>query len=120
MTTKMTHPDTGETIRVPGRRVKDHLQNGYEIADDTEVPEGNVQPETGEDQGPTKAELYEKAQELDIEGRSTMDKDELEKAVEEAEDAVEAETGADTGAVVEAGTDATSTNVDTRVEKGVL
>lgn len=34
---------------------------------------------------PTKGELYERAQELDIEGRSDMDKDELEAAIAEAE-----------------------------------
>lgn len=34
---------------------------------------------------PTKEELYEKAQELDIEGRSTMDKAELAEAVAAAE-----------------------------------
>lgn len=128
MSTKMHNPKTGETVRVPGRRVKDHLQNGFEIADGSEVPEGNVTADEA-NETTTKAELYERAQELDIEGRSTMDKNELEKAIEEAEDAeddaadsgsVEAETGADTGAVVESGTDATSTNVDTRYEKGVL
>ena len=34
---------------------------------------------------PTKEELYEKAQELDVGGRSKMDKDELQKAVDEAQ-----------------------------------
>lgn len=33
----------------------------------------------------TKSELYEKAQELEIEGRSQMDKDDLVQAVESAE-----------------------------------
>jgi hypothetical protein len=35
--------------------------------------------------GPTKDELYEKAQDLDIEGRSEMTKDELADAIEAAE-----------------------------------
>jgi hypothetical protein len=43
----------------------------------------------------TKEELYEKAQELDIEGRSTMDKDELAKAVAEAESTPEAQPAAE-------------------------
>lgn len=34
---------------------------------------------------PTRKELYDTAQELDIEGRSDMDKDELETAVAEAQ-----------------------------------
>jgi hemerythrin superfamily protein len=37
---------------------------------------------SGSDAEPTKAELYEKAKEQDIEGRSTMTKDELKQAVE--------------------------------------
>lgn len=119
MTTKMKNPETGDEIDVPGRRVKDHLLNGYEVVDGTDVSTiDDVPVETGEDQSddPTKAELYDKAQELDIEGRSKMDKDELEEAVEDAE--VEAETGE--APVVEAGTDATSTNMETRAEKGIL
>jgi hypothetical protein len=35
----------------------------------------------GSDDGPTKKELYAQAQKLDIEGRSTMDKAELERAI---------------------------------------
>ena len=35
----------------------------------------------GSDDGPTKKELYAQAQKLDIEGRSKMDKDELQRAV---------------------------------------
>lgn len=37
----------------------------------------------GQDE-PTKDELYEQAQELDIPGRSTMTKDELQQAIDEA------------------------------------
>lgn len=37
------------------------------------------------DDGPSRDELYERAQELDIEGRSDMNKDELAAAVEAAE-----------------------------------
>jgi hypothetical protein len=37
--------------------------------------------------GPTKADLLEKAQQLDIEGRSSMNKRELEKAIAAAEQA---------------------------------
>ena len=33
------------------------------------------------DEEPSKQELYDKAKELDIEGRSNMDKDELQRAV---------------------------------------
>lgn len=36
-------------------------------------------------EGPTRDELYEKAQDLDIEGRSEMNKDELQAALEQAE-----------------------------------
>lgn len=36
--------------------------------------------------GPTKEELYERAQELDIQGRSDMDKEELAAAIAEEED----------------------------------
>lgn len=92
MATKMHNPETGETVRVPGRRVKDHLQNGYEIADGSEVPVGNVQPETGEDQV-TKEELYEQATALDVKGRSKMTKEELQDAIEKAEDEAEAGEG---------------------------
>lgn len=42
----------------------------------------NLTPEGDE---PTYDELYERAQELDVDGRSSMDKDELQAAVEEAE-----------------------------------
>ena len=35
----------------------------------------------GSEDGPTKKELYAQAQKLDIEGRSKMDKDELQRAV---------------------------------------
>ncbi|MFG2024791.1 hemerythrin domain-containing protein [Streptomyces sp. NPDC048825] len=38
-----------------------------------------------ETEGETRTELYEKARELDIEGRSTMNKEELSRAVHEAE-----------------------------------
>jgi hypothetical protein len=37
------------------------------------------------DSEPTKAELYEKAQDLEVEGRSQMDKDELQQAIHQAE-----------------------------------
>jgi len=50
-----------------------------------------VTEETHESDEPTKEELYEKAQELDVEGRSTMDKAELAEAVEEAEEADDTE-----------------------------
>jgi cation transport regulator ChaB len=38
----------------------------------------------GSSGGPTKDELYEKAKELDVEGRSSMSKDELARAVDRA------------------------------------
>ncbi|WP_189529240.1 hemerythrin domain-containing protein [Streptomyces roseolilacinus] len=37
-------------------------------------------------EGPTRAELYEKARKLGVEGRSSMNKDELERQVQEAEE----------------------------------
>lgn len=46
--------------------------------------QGSTQEEK-QDGAPTLAELQERAQELGIEGRSNMNKDELQKAVEEAE-----------------------------------
>lgn len=39
---------------------------------------------SGGSDGPTKAELYEEAKKEDVEGRSSMNKDELEKAVKKA------------------------------------
>lgn len=58
----------------------------------TAVAEGRAQGQTeasaegqSESDGPTREELYERAQELDIEGRSDMNKDELAQAVEAAE-----------------------------------
>lgn len=43
----------------------------------------------GHDVGETKAELYEQAKELDVAGRSKMDRDELTKAVAKAKDKAE-------------------------------
>lgn len=61
--------------------------------DDVETAEDAVTgPDESSDEivaGPTKAELYEEAQELDIEGRSSMDKDELAEAVEREREGVE-------------------------------
>lgn len=48
--------------------------------DHWELKEGDGEGESSGD-GTSKQELYAKAQELDIEGRSNMSKDELEKAV---------------------------------------
>lgn len=42
-------------------------------------------------EGPTKDELYERAQELDIEGRSEMTKDELQSALDAAEGSTDAD-----------------------------
>ena len=52
---------------------KDELQKAVDEAQ-AEKPENK-----------TKEELYERAQELDIEGRSKMDKDELQEAVRNAQ-----------------------------------
>lgn len=57
-----------------------------EILDD-EVPEGFEEM--------TKSELYEEAKELDVEGRSSMNKEELVEAVEEAAEAQEDEAAAE-------------------------
>lgn len=47
--------------------------------------DGDVDEVESSTKEPTKAELYEKAQELDIEGRTNMDKAELAAAIEAAE-----------------------------------
>lgn len=52
----------------------------------TEGEQGSTHPGSATTDGeaePSKAELYEKAKELDIEGRSQMSKEELAQAVEE-------------------------------------
>lgn len=62
--------------------------DGQEIRERTEEPVmtvGGEAPEVDEmDEDSTKAELYEAAQEKDIEGRSKMSKRELAKALEDA------------------------------------
>jgi osmotically inducible protein OsmC len=63
------------TIRVDGR----------EVGSTTEEPRSDSQDGDSGNDSKTKDELLEKAQELDIEGRSTMTKDELAEAVEKAE-----------------------------------
>lgn len=55
-----------------------------ELSQPTEVTEENTSTE-GATEEPTKDELYEEAKELDVEGRSSMNKDELQEAVEEAD-----------------------------------
>jgi lipoyl-dependent peroxiredoxin len=63
------------TIRVDGKEVGSTTEESG--PDSTDDDSGN--------ESKTKDELLEKAQELDIEGRSTMSKDELAEAVEKAE-----------------------------------
>lgn len=61
--------------------------DGQEISERTEEPVmtvGGEAPDVEVDEDSTKAELYEAAQEKDIEGRSKMSKRELAKALEDA------------------------------------
>jgi hemerythrin-like domain-containing protein len=51
---------------------------------DPEQLEAQVRAGGSGDDGPTKAELYERAKEADVEGRSTMSKDELAAALDES------------------------------------
>lgn len=62
-------------------------------ADDNELSQPTTEEDTStsstsdnSNEEPTKEELYEEAQELDVEGRSSMNKDELQEAVEEEKD----------------------------------
>lgn len=50
----------------------------------TKAQRGSRSSSGGSDSGPTKKELYAQAQKLDIEGRSRMDKEELQRAVKRA------------------------------------
>lgn len=66
--------------------VKDKEALGaYEGSALAEYLEGQGYKVEGSRGGPSKADLEERAAELDIEGRSSMNKDELAKAIEEAE-----------------------------------
>ena len=58
--------------------------------------------EQPDDANPARNELYERAQQLDIKGRSTMDKDDLAAAVAEAEAAEAARASAQAAADAEA------------------
>lgn len=51
---------------------------------DSAAPEKAAAAEGSAGEGPTKAELYERATELGIKGRSSMSKAELERAIREA------------------------------------
>ena len=66
------------TIRVDGREVGSTTEESSSNGSDESSSGSN-------DESKTKEELLEKAQELDIEGRSTMSKDELAEAVDKAE-----------------------------------
>jgi hemerythrin-like domain-containing protein len=58
---------------------------GDQLAElDPEQLEAQVRAGGSGDDGPTKAELYERAKEADVEGRSTMSKDELAAALDES------------------------------------
>ncbi|MFV2120863.1 hemerythrin domain-containing protein [Streptomyces sp. Act-28] len=50
------------------------------------VGSGDGRAAGGQGDGPTRAELYERARKLGVEGRSSMNKDELERQVREAEE----------------------------------
>jgi hypothetical protein len=73
--------EAGELVpEAEGWRNRDAwIRGGYISA----IPKEKVADELpAEDEGPSKTELYEQAQELEVEGRSSMDKDELAEAVE--------------------------------------
>jgi iron-sulfur cluster repair protein YtfE (RIC family) len=72
--THHVHEEEGELF--PELRAK--AQSDIDALGDPVVLESKVQASTGQ---ATKDELYEQAKELDIEGRSTMTKEELQKAV---------------------------------------
>jgi hemerythrin superfamily protein len=55
---------------------------GRRFLEETGQASGGAGSDVGSASEPTKAELYDKAKEQDIEGRSTMSKDELKQAVE--------------------------------------
>nr|WP_136251489.1 Rho termination factor N-terminal domain-containing protein [Ningiella ruwaisensis] len=63
------------------QKKKDGKQQFVEQPDDVKEKVAHIK-----EHGPTKDMLMERAQDLDIEGRSTMDKDELLEAIEEATD----------------------------------
>jgi hypothetical protein len=71
-------------LKAAEKRLQDVIDaRDAESQGETEADE-TTESETTSDEV-TKAELYEQAQELDIEGRSSMDKEELTEAIEEAE-----------------------------------
>lgn len=59
-------------------------QTAAPTTDKTTTTDESTETTGATEEEPTKEELYEEAQELDVEGRSTMDKDELQEAVEKA------------------------------------
>lgn len=88
------HPSDGadmdvidDTIAAHEETVKEHLMppegNAAESLETTDA--GSSEDEGASEDGPSKEELYERAQELDIPGRSTMSKEELASAIAEAE-----------------------------------
>jgi hypothetical protein len=72
-------------------KVGDHWEQKEEYGpSDSRAESGGANPDGetggGVDANASKEHLYERAKELDVEGRSTMDKDELAKALQKAND----------------------------------
>jgi len=76
------------TSRMADKTTSAIQETAHKTAKETKQATDKAARETTGDHGPnepTKSELYDQAQELDIEGRSAMDKNELQQAVEKAQ-----------------------------------